>query len=174
LRSTNLIGFEKPFLLPDEELVPVRGNRAHCRLCGGYATLTNSHVLPQSVGNRGRWLAEGYTTILSGRNQKRQKRSFKNGISFFTTCAKCNSELGSNEDKTLLDLYTTINSVLSYRALNISEFKLKIKINKLCKAILYHIATANDRGPSWIVDEIARKTHENEQHIGECEDNFYV
>lgn len=149
------------------ELAPISGSRGHCRLCGCYTSLSNSHILPQSVGNKGRWLADGYLSLLEGKQHEYRKRHFRNDISFKTTCQSCNSALGHNEDIELYKLYNTITDLCNSKLMLPKILPIRLCINKILKGVLYYTATANDRCPPTPTDKLALEVHEGAKHIGE-------
>lgn len=171
---SQLIGFERKKKIADPAIEPVRGKVGHCRLCGERSLLTSSHVLPRSVGNSGQWFAHSYTTFLGGHQNNFTRRRFPNGIEFFTTCSDCNNSIGSFEDKSILETYQAIQAALNSPLQLPPTLLLKAKINRLFRAIVFHLSTANDKDPDASLDKIAKKLRLGELHISKTGLFFFM
>jgi len=171
---SELIGFERTKKIADPAIEPVRGKVGQCRLCGKRSLLTSSHVLPRAVGNSGPWFAHSYTTFLGGHQNNFTRRRFPNGIEFFTTCSDCNNSIGSLEDKSVLEFYQTIEGVLNSPLRLPPTLIIKTKLNRLFRAIIFHLSTANDKSPDAALDNVAKKLRLNELHITKARLYFFA
>lgn len=152
-----------PLILPerkprkhDPHIVPVRGTRGTCQLCGSYGDLTDSHILPRSAGNQRAFLAEGFLTSVTAKEDEPLKRRFTNGVSFRTLCASCNSALGGSEDKEISCLFQRVRRTLQSPLKMMPELMtFEVRPNLIFRAVLAHLVSANDSGvPSHFDNEV--------------------
>lgn len=172
--QSQLIGFERKMKAADPAIEPVVGKIGQCKLCGQRSRLTSSHVLPKAVGNAGPWLAQSYLTIATGQSQKFVRRRFPNGIEFFTTCKNCNNSLGAFEDKTLIETYETAHRIMKHPLNLPPTITFRTNLNRLFRAIIFHLATANDKSPDASLDETAQKLKSGIIHIAQSNLFFFV
>lgn len=142
-----LIGFEKRRKFHDPHIAPIGGTRGPCVLCQNYSDLTVSHTPPKSAGNDRDLLGNSYLASASYDGEGLLKRRFKNGLSFRTLCADCNSRLGGCEDKVLEKFFNDARKTLSSNIIFPSPFtRITTKPNLLIRGVLAHVATSNDSG----------------------------
>lgn len=172
-KITNLIGFEKKRLDQDPLLKPISGNRGNCLVCGYYENLTVTHILPQSIGNKGMM----FGTSFFGANKTGDtfaKTKFPNGVSFKTACAKCNSTIGAGADRELKKFCTKLEKNLSSLLKLPDKIEINCRPNLLIKAAISHLLSANYKRLETNFDAIARAVYAGEVDIKETELKVFI
>lgn len=160
--------------LQDPQLAPTTGNRGECALCGQYGQLSEAHILPQSIGNSGRFSASGFLDTLAVDPQYSAARRFPHGISFKTICVSCNSALGAKEDEELKRLYIAVRRSLSLSAVMLPHpHQYTVRPNILFRAVLAHLASSNNRGPPTRFDNLVKNIFLNKTSLQDSGLNLF-
>lgn len=139
-------------------MAPVPGTRGSCALCGFFGHLTESHVFPKSVGNNIAFRAHGYHSTSTGEASELLPRRFPKGVCFRTLCQGCNSKLGGSEDREITSLFRQASNLLRIKNLILpDQMVLTVRPNRLIRAILAYLVTANDKGMDTKLDEEVRE-----------------
>jgi len=155
MSQSSIILPERP--TKDPNIAPVRGNKGPCLLCNKYSKLSEAHIFPKSVGNKGPFLAKGFMTSSIASNSRILNRRFINGVCFKTLCAECNNNIGGKEDKELSEFFAAVRCyIFSKLPIKPSLAHFKVRPNVLIKAVLVHLLSANDRGVPSLFDEEVR------------------
>jgi hypothetical protein len=81
-------------------------------------------------------------------------RNFRGGVKFRTLCASCNNKLGTFEDKAIKDFFTRVSTVMRQSSIVLLDERLVEAIpNRIFRAVLAYVSTANDRGNRSALDE---------------------
>lgn len=117
-------------------------DRDKCNICGEEKQLTWNHVPPKSTGNSKEILAN---LLIQGfpESDKYQKK-YQNGIRFRTICQECNNSLIGEYDMDYKKIIEDIKNILKSELILPKYIKIKVKINRVCRAICGHFLAAKD------------------------------
>lgn len=170
---TDLIGFEKKRRQQDPLLEPITGNRGNCLVCGYYENLTITHILPQSIGNKGLMFATSFLGTNKNNNQY-AKTKFPNGVSFKTACGKCNKKIGSGPDKEMKRLCVKLEKNLLSQLKLPNIIQINCRPNLIIKAAIGHLLSANYKRHDTNFEDIARAILNDKSDINETELKVYI
>lgn len=137
-----------------------------CHICLKEAKLSKDHVPPQSCGNIGRQeLHCEFLFVDDKRGPTKQIKTVQNGIKMQTICENCNNALlGANYDKALENFYNQAKCCLqTNNVLGLSNFNIKININKVCRDICAKFLSMNPYVEEGFIGEKLRNYIFNEQ-----------
>lgn len=150
----------------DPNLTPIKGKRGPCAICGKYSNLTDSHILPQAIGNKGAFHAEGFLTSVAVQETEHLKRRFPNGVHFKTLCGDCNSALGGAEDRALVEFYAQVRKFAYSNLAALPEVVFfNIQPNLVIRGIFAHLLSSNDEGVPSYLDSEVRKVFRGEAEL---------
>lgn len=143
-------------------------------LCGFFHDLTVSHVFPRSVGNNTAFKAYGYNVTSSGEFERLLPTRFPKGISFRTLCQRCNSSLGSNEDKVIKDFFCGVTDALRSTSVILPDpWRIRTRPGRLFRAALAYLVTANNTGRRTRLDGDVKKIFEGSVPINQSTLRLY-
>ncbi|TGK83006.1 hypothetical protein EHQ19_08270 [Leptospira montravelensis] len=110
-------------------------NEGYCSLCDVYSKLTNDHVPPTSLGNKGKYLIYNLP-------DKSKSITALNGVKIKSVCYKCNNEILSEYDTELIYFAKAVKKFLTSERILLSPGKshqVTINSNKIVKGIIGHL-----------------------------------
>lgn len=113
-----------------------------CNICGKEKQLTWDHVPPKSTGNNKEILANLFVHGFP-ESDKYQKK-YQSGIRFKTICQECNNSSIGEYDMDYKKFIEDVKKILKSELVLPKYIKIKVKINRVCRAICGHFLAAKD------------------------------
>ena len=113
-----------------------------CNICGNLSTLTWDHVPPKNSFN---CFPIKYNPLLivQAKDEIVKEATSQNGVKFRTICSQCNNELLGKEYDPAMKQYSEFLRKYLIEEIDVpEELTVKIKINRLCRAICGHLIAA--------------------------------
>ena len=119
-----------------------RGKRGPCNICLADAELTWDHVPPKGCQEfRSIEIHSSLKCIATDESLSRQEYS-QNGLKYRTLCAKCNNQLGREDDPYLIDFSRTVTRYLSTELWVPEVVSIRTRPIRLLRSVLGHLLAA--------------------------------
>ncbi|MBY8033807.1 hypothetical protein KW465_01980 [Vibrio fluvialis] len=129
-----------------ERILTKGPKHGYCAICREHGKLTREHVPPAGCGNVSNVVLKSLSKI--GSKDKRHSVVSQGGLTFGSTCHKCNNDrLGTSYDPELIKLYREMkdlsNSIQSNQLVLPRYKTFFVKPQKIARSVIGHIIAAN-------------------------------